>query len=236
MRALHLLKTVVFLIPLVSLYTIVFGTVSLASTVLDPTGRFAHRCARGWAWLILKTSGVKVRVSGIERLDRSRSYVFAANHQSLFDIPAVFASLPFDLRIIAKASLGGIPFIGWHLRRAGHLLINRSNPGAGVVKKMGKLVSERQSLIVFPEGTRSLDGTVGRFKGGSFVIAVEAGVPVVPISISGSRHVMAKGTLMVRPGDVWMKVHDAIDTARVPREDVRALADSVRAIVAADAT
>jgi 1-acyl-sn-glycerol-3-phosphate acyltransferase len=236
MRALHLLKTVVFLIPAVSVYTIVFGTVSLASTIVDPSGRFAHRCARGWAWLILKTSGVKVRVSGVERLDRARSYIFAANHQSIYDIPVVFASLPFDLRIIAKASLGGIPFLGWHLRRAGHLLVDRSNPGASVVKKMAKLVGAKQSLIVFPEGTRSLDGIVGRFKGGSFAIALDSGVPVVPVSISGSRHVMLKGRVAVFPGEIELTVHAPVETAGVARDDVRAFADSVRAIVAAAAT
>lgn len=235
MRALHLLKTIVVLIPLISVYTIVCGTVSLASTVMDPSGRFAHRCARMWAWLILKTSGVNVRVAGLERLDPSRSYIFAANHQSIYDIPVVFATLPFDLRIIAKESLGKIPFLGWHLRRAGHVLVDRSNPGAGVVKKMGKLAAARQSLIVFPEGTRSLDGVVGRFKGGSFVIALESGVPVVPISLSGSRHVMLKGHVTVFPGEVLLTVHPPIETDGVARADVRAFADTVRTIVAADA-
>lgn len=236
MRALHLLKTIVFLIPVITVYTIVLGTVSLVSTLVDPSGRFAHRCARAWARLILKTSGVTVRVSGLERLDRSRSYVFAANHQSIYDIPVVFASLPFDLRIIAKASLGRIPFMGWHLRRAGHLLVDRSNPGAGVVKKMAKLVGAQQSLIVFPEGTRSVDGVVGRFKGGSFVIAVEAGVPVVPVSIGGSRHVMLKGHLTVFPGEVLLTVHEPVETATLARDDVRAFADGVCATVAATAT
>ena len=236
MRALHLLKTIVFLIPAVSLYTIVFGTVSLASTVVDPSGRFAHRCARGWARLILKTSGVRVRVAGLERLDRTRSYIFAANHQSIYDIPVVFASLPFDLRIIAKESLGRIPFMGWHLRRAGHLLVDRANPGAGVVRRMAKLVGAKQSLIVFPEGTRSLDGAVGRFKGGSFVIALDAGVPIVPVSLGGSRHVMRKGHVTVMPGEVVLTVHAPVETTSIPRAEVRGLADSVRAIVAAAVT
>src|SRR6516165_4682372 len=159
------LRTVLFLIPAISLYTVVLGTVSLVSTLVDRSGDSGHRCARAWSWLILKTSGVRVTVDGLERLDPSRSYVFAANHQSIYDIPIVFASLPFQLRIIAKESLGRIPFMGWHLRRAGHLLVDRSNPGAGVVKKMARLVAEGHSLIVFPEGTRSLDGAVGRFKG-----------------------------------------------------------------------
>src|SRR4051812_17400957 len=111
----HFWRTVLYLIPAVSLYTIVLGTVSLVSTVFDRSGDFGHKCARAWARLILKTTGVRVRVSGLERLDPSRSYVFAANHQSIYDIPIVFAALPYQVRIVAKDSLGKIPFLGWHL-------------------------------------------------------------------------------------------------------------------------
>ena len=227
----HWWRTVFYLIPAVTLYTIVLGATSLASTIVDRSGDFAHGCARAWAWLILKTSGVRVRVIGADRVDFSRSYVFAANHQSIYDIPIVFTSLPAQLRIVAKQSLGRIPFMGWHLHRAGHLLVDRQNPGAGVVKKMAKLVGEHHSLIVFPEGTRSVDGTVGRFKGGSFVFALDSGMPIVPISISGSRHVMKKGQLMVCPGDVTLTVHEPIDTGGIGRDGVRGLADRVREAV-----
>ena len=230
------LRTVLFLIPAISLYTVVLGTVSLVSTLVDRSGDSGHRCARAWSWLILKTSGVRVTVDGLERLDPSRSYVFAANHQSIYDIPILFASLPFQLRIIAKESLGRIPFMGWHLLRAGHVLVDRSNPGAGVVKKMARLVAAGHSLIVFPEGTRSADGVIGRFKGGSFVIALHSALPVVPITIAGSRHVMTKGQLTVRRGEVSLTVHDPIETSALPRGGVRELADKVRDIVAAQPT
>jgi 1-acyl-sn-glycerol-3-phosphate acyltransferase len=225
------LKTIFFLIPAISVYTIVFGSISLLSTLFDRSGNFSHRCARGWAWMILKTSGVRVNVAGLERLDASRSYVFAANHQSIYDIPIVFACLPFQLRIISKESLGRIPFIGWHLLRAGHVLVDRSNPGAGVVKKMARLVDAGHSLIVFPEGTRSLDGAIGRFKGGSFVIALQSALPVVPITITGSRHVMLKGQVTVHPGAVALTVHEPIETKDLSRDVVRDLADRVRAVV-----
>ena len=106
------------------------GTVSLVSTLFDRSGDFGHRCARAWAWLILKTTRrARAASSGLEHLDPARSYVFAANHQSIYDIPIVFASLPLQLRIVAKESLGRIPFLGWHLRRTGHLLVDRSKPG-----------------------------------------------------------------------------------------------------------
>ena len=231
-KDLYFWKTVFFLIPLIAVYTIVLGSISLVSTLFDRTGDFAHRCARAWAWLILKTSGVRVTVRGLERLDRSRSYVFAANHQSIYDIPIVFTALPYQLRIVAKQSLGRIPFMGWHLHLAGHLLVDRSRPGAGVVKKMARLIGEHHSLIVFPEGTRSIDGIVQRFKGGSFALAVEAGMPVAPITIAGSRHVMTKGQVTVRPGEVSLTIHDPVETASVSRDSVRELADRVREVVA----
>lgn len=228
----HWWRTVFFLIPAVTLYTIVFGTVSLLSTFVDRKGDFAHRCARAWARWILGTTGVRVRVTGLERLVATRSYVFAANHQSIYDIPIVFSALPFQLRIVAKESLGRIPFMGWHLHRAGHLLVDRRNPGADIVRKMARLVREGSSLIVFPEGTRSVDGQLGRFKKGSFVVAMGSHLPIVPVTITGSRHIMTKGRLLVRPGDVQVTVHAPIPTEGLRREDVHELSDRVRSRVA----
>jgi 1-acyl-sn-glycerol-3-phosphate acyltransferase len=235
MRSFHWWRTVFYLIPAVTLYTVVLGATSLVSTLFDRHGNFAHKCARAWAWLILKTTGVRVRITGLEHLESGRSYVFATNHQSIYDIPIVFTSIPFQLRIVAKASLGRIPFMGWHLRRAGHLLVDRRNPGPDIVRKMRRLVGESSSLIVFPEGTRSVDGTVGRFKKGPFLVAMDAALPVVPVSISGSRYVMRKGDLMVCPGEVELTIHAPIPTAGVARDGVLAFADQVRTTVAAAA-
>ena len=235
MKPWHWWRTVFFLIPAVSLYTVALGTVSLLSSVFDRRGDFGHKCARAWSWLILKTSGVQVQVHGLERLDPSRSYIVAANHQSIYDIPIVFASLPLQLRIISKDSIGRVPFLGWHLQRTGHLLIDRSKSGAGTMKKLARLVRQRHSLIIFPEGTRSIDGSVAKFKGGSFLIAVDAGLPVVPISIQGSRHVMFRGQLMVCPGTVTVTVHEPIETAGVPRNEVRDFSARVHDVVASAA-
>ena len=220
-----------FLIPAISLYTIVLGTASLFSTLFDRKGNFGHRCARAWAWLILKTTGVVAEVDGLQHVEPHRSYVFASNHQSIYDIPILFASLPVQLRIVAKASLGSFPFLGWHLRQTGHLLVDRRNPGPGIVAKMRRLVSEEHSLIVFPEGTRSVDGAVGRFKKGTFVVAVDAQLPVVPVSVAGSRYVMKKGRLMVCPGRVRLTIHPPVATAGVARDQVTAFAERVREIV-----
>jgi 1-acyl-sn-glycerol-3-phosphate acyltransferase len=228
----HWWRTVLFLIPAIGVYTIVLGTISIVSSLVDESGDFGHRCARAWAWLILKTTGVRVTVRGGEGLEPGQSYVFASNHQSIYDIPIVFDSIPLQLRIVAKDSLGSFPFLGWHLRRTGHLLVDRKNPGAGIVKKMARLVGGARSLIVFPEGTRSADGTVARFKGGMFLVAIDAGLPIVPVSIAGSRHVMLKGRLMTCPGDVTITIHDPIPTAGVGRAGARELAARVRAVVA----
>lgn len=224
-----------YLIPAVSLYTIVLGTASLLSTLVDGSGAFGHRCARAWAWLILKTTGVRVRVIGVEHLDPGRSYVLAANHQSFYDIPIVFTSLPLQLRIVAKDSLGRVPFLGWHLRRTGHLLVDRRNPGPGILKRMAQLVRAARSVIVFPEGTRSVNGTVGRFKGGTFLLAIDAGLPVVPVSIAGSRFVMRKGQLMVCPGDVTLTVHPPMETTGIAREQAREFAERVWTVLRREA-
>ena len=204
-------RTVFFLIPTIAAYTVLLGTLSILSTFVDRRGHAAHWCARAWSWLILATTGVEVNLTGLERVGRGQTYVFISNHQSIYDIPVIFASLPFQLRIIAKASLGRFPFLGWHLSRAGHLLVDRSNPDrTAILNQWRHLVSDRISLIIFPEGTRSADGRVGRFRAGSFLLALEAGLTVVPLSISGSRDVMTKGRLATRPGHVVLQVHEPV--------------------------
>ncbi len=224
--------TVFFLIPAITVYTVVLGAVSLVSTVFDRRGHVAHRCARAWSRLILKTTRVTVRLRGAALPPAGASCVFVANHQSTYDIPVLFAAVPRQLRIIAKASLGWFPFLGWHLQRAGHVLVDRANPGASVFKKMRRMVRQGASLVAFPEGTRSADGRVGRFKAGVFLLAIENGLDIVPLTIAGSRHVMRKGRLMTRPGMVDVTVHPAVPTAGLSRGDVRALALRVRDIVA----
>ncbi len=228
----HWWRTVFFLIPAIGVYTIVLGIISMLSTLVDRRGYTAHRCARWWSWLILKTTRVDVHVHGVPIPATSASYVFASNHQSFYDIPILFSTLPHQLRIIAKSSLGWFPFVGWHLKWAGHLLIDRDSPGASVFKKMQRMIGQGASLIIFPEGTRSRDGHVGRFKGGVFLVAIESELPIVPISVSGSRHVMLKDRLMTCPGVVDVTIHPPIPTTGLTRADARALADRVRTIVA----
>ena len=228
----HWWRTVLFLIPAIGVYTIVLGTLSLASSLFERRGYFAHWCARAWSWLILATTGVSVEVSGLDRLPRDRTFIFVANHQSIYDIPVIFASLPYQVRIIAKESLGSFPFLGWHLRRTGHLLVDRRHPDrAGILQRWRALVGEGLSLIIFPEGTRSVDGRVGAFKAGSFLLAIEAGLPVVPLSIDGTCHVMRKGQLTTRPGHVRLTAHAPIETSGMDVGESRALAARARGTV-----
>ena len=233
----HWWRTVFYLIPAITLYTIVLGAASIVSSLFDRRGYFAHACARTWSWLILKTTGVRVRVEGLERITPGTTYVFVANHQSIYDTPVVFASLPYQLRIIAKESLAKFPVLGWHLRRGGHLFVDRRHPDrGGILRRWRALVSEGLSLIIYAEGSRSPDGRVRRFKGGSFLLAIEAGLPIVPIAVIGTRQVMPKGRLRTEPAEVTLIVHDPIAPPPIasptPR-DAKALADRVHAIVAA---
>jgi 1-acyl-sn-glycerol-3-phosphate acyltransferase len=228
----HWWRTVFFLIPAIAIYTIVLGLVSLVTGLFDSTGRWPHKCAQWWGRAILFTTGVKLRYAGRPLPPADQSCVFVANHSSIYDTPIWLAGIPRELRIMAKAALVYVPFIGWHLARSGHVLVNRKNPGAGIFKRMQRMARSGASLMLFPEGSRTPDGQVKTFKPGIFLLAIEHKLPIVPISISGSRVVMPKGRLMVRPATVEIMVHDAIPTAELKREDARKLARRVQEIVA----
>ncbi|HJO39587.1 MAG: lysophospholipid acyltransferase family protein [Vicinamibacterales bacterium] len=227
----HWWRTVFFLIPAIGVYTLVLGVLSLGSSVFGGYGDFGHRCARAWSWLILATTGVDVDVHGRELVTPGEVYVFTSNHQSIYDIPIIFWSLPFQLRIIAKASLGRFPVLGWHLARTGHVLVDRSRPGTEAFRRITTIMARGRSLIVFPEGTRSIDGRLRRFKKAIFVLAIEAGLPVVPVSVTGSRHVMRRGWLMTCPGQVKLTLHRPIATTGLSRDDAADLAERVQRIV-----
>jgi 1-acyl-sn-glycerol-3-phosphate acyltransferase len=231
----HWFRTVFWLIPTIAIYTIVLGILSITSSVFDRRGYFGHACARAWSWLILATTGVEVTVRGLDALVRGRSYVFVANHQSIYDIPCLFWNIPFQLRIIAKESLGRFPMLGPHLKRTGHMLVDRKRPDrTGIFDWANRLTANGLSLIVFPEGTRSRDGMLGKFKGGSIMLAMQTGLTLVPISVIGSRHVMKKGELTTKPGHVTLIVHEPIELTATPEpsvHDVRQLADRVRDII-----
>jgi 1-acyl-sn-glycerol-3-phosphate acyltransferase len=229
----HWWRTVFVLIPLISIYTIVLGTMSLVGGLFDSSGRWAHRCAQWWARAILWTSGVQIVREGTLPPEHE-SVIFVANHSSIYDTPILFTAVPRQLRLMAKATLAYVPFIGWHLARSGHVLVNRTNPGASIFKRMQRMAKQGASLFVFPEGSRTSDGEMKRFKGGMFLLAIENKLPIVPLTIKGSRIVMPKGRLRVEPATVSVKAHEPISTASLSREDARGLATRVRDIIQRD--
>ncbi|MGH9349363.1 MAG: lysophospholipid acyltransferase family protein [Vicinamibacterales bacterium] len=232
----HWWRTVFFLIPAIGVYTVVLGALSIGSSVFDTRGHLGHWCARAWAKLILLTTGVHVDVEGLERLQPGRTYVFVSNHQSHYDTAVLFATLPYQLRIIAKDALGRFPVLGWHLRRTGHILVDRRKPDrAAIFEWAGRLTSLGHSLVVYPEGTRGADGRVAPFKGGSFQIALQAGLAVVPLSLVGTRRIMTKGRIAAHPGRVRLVIHDPIETAAMRDADPRVFGERVRAIIRPDA-
>lgn len=194
-------------------YTIVMATLSLLLWPFDQTGKMQHWCARWWCRLIAWTIGARIRVYGEENVRPDRNYVYMANHSSLVDIPALFAYLPYQFRIMAKKELFHVPFMGWHLRTAGNFPVDRSDgrKTAQSLRRVIEGVRGGKSLAVFPEGTRTPDGRLQEFKPGAFKIALRAGVPIVPVTIRGTRGVLPKGSLAPRPGRVEVIIGKPID-------------------------
>src|SRR5437667_8683639 len=162
-------------IPLIYLYTIIMGSLSLTLSLVDADGRMQHWCAQTWCRMIARTAGAKVRVHGLENIIPGVSYVFLSSHQSYMDIPAMLGYLPVQLRIAAKKSLFKIPFMGWHLSRAGHIPIDRSSTQNAVasMQRAANYLRNGICAFIFPEGTRSRDGYLHKFKKGGFKLAVQ---------------------------------------------------------------
>ena len=215
---------------LIYLYTALCGTASLCGSLIDTRGRWQHACARFWSWLILKTGGIRVRVEGLEHVDPNQTLIFCANHPSAMDIPILFVHLPVQFRFVAKRELFMLPFVGWHLRRAGHIPVDRGRPREALKSfdQAAAKVQEGCSVVLFPEGSRSRTGELGAFKAGTFYLAIRAGVPVVPITLNGTRHVHKPDTYHVRSGQTEMIIHLPIPTAGLTVDDVDALSARVR--------
>ncbi|MBN2188873.1 MAG: 1-acyl-sn-glycerol-3-phosphate acyltransferase, partial [Chitinispirillaceae bacterium] len=164
--------------------------------------------------------GVRVMVNGGEKLAHGEPYVFFANHQSALDIPVLYAGLARPLCFIAKKELFMIPFFGWAMAAVGHVSIDRSSARKAresLASGVGRLKKNAFSLILFPEGTRSADGTLGAFKQGSFSLALDAGVTVVPVAVRGSCDRLPKKSLLVNQGDVYVDICDPIFPAGIEK-------------------
>ena len=227
-------RSLLFTNPLIYFYTAVCGTASLLGSIFDAKGRWQHACARAWSRLILGTSGIQVRVEGLENIAPNGTAIYCVNHQSAMDIPVLFVNLPVQFRFVAKRSLFNMPFMGWHLRRSGHIPVDRDRPREAMkgMRKVAKEIREGKSVLFFPEGHRSRDGQLLPFKAGSFYIAILAGVPIVPITINGTPNVLKPDTYHVRAGQTEMIIHPAISTQGVTLHDVETLSQKVKDAIA----
>jgi 1-acyl-sn-glycerol-3-phosphate acyltransferase len=220
--------------PAALLATALYAAAACVAALVDRSGRATREVGGAWSRLLLRLLRVEVRLSGAEQVPAGPA-VYAANHASALDILVVFGYLPVDFRIIYKRSLSLVPLLGWSIWLGGHLPIDRRNPvrARRSLAAAARCIRGGTSVVVFPEGTRSRDGSVHRFKRGSFSLALEAGAPVVPVSLAGVKAVVPRGMTSLRPGRIRVRIAPPVPVAGRTPEDVEALADEVRGIVVA---
>jgi 1-acyl-sn-glycerol-3-phosphate acyltransferase len=217
---------------LIGVETVVLGVASLVFGLVDRSGRLLHGIVRLWGRLVLHALGVRVDVEAAGTPPAPA--VYAANHGSAIDIPILFAHLPVEFRIIHKRSLYLVPVVGWHLLLGGHIAVDggKAFRARRSLAAAARRIAAGTSVMVFPEGTRAPDERIRLFKRGSFLLAIHAGVPVVPVSLVGVKDVVPAGILTLRPGRVTMRLHPAVPTSGRAAEDAEALAEEVRRTVA----
>jgi 1-acyl-sn-glycerol-3-phosphate acyltransferase len=208
------LRSLLISIPLIVLSTVVMGSLSLAASLVDKTGRTQHHIARLWARMLLAAGFIRVSVEGLEKIDPDASYVFVCNHASFMDIPAILTLVPNQFRFFAKKGLFRIPFLGTHLRRAGHIPVDRSSARASLksMSEGSRRLAGGVSVLLFPEGGRSPVG-LREFKEGAAYIAIKAGEPVVPMALDGMRPLLPMGSIHIRSGSAVLRIGDPIPTA-----------------------
>ncbi len=183
-----------------------------------------------WVWVVSTLFGVSYSLHQGEKADPKQSYIVAPNHQSNVDILALLAMLPVKYRWVVKQSLLKIPFFGWGLGATGAISIDRSNPKQALEKlraESGK-VGGGWSVLVYPEGTRSPHGNLQPFKKGAFMMAVQTGVPILPVAVNGAYKIMPRNTLIVRPGHITVTLCDPIPTEGLTEEDIPQLMEKTR--------
>ena len=216
--------------PLIWLYTVAFGITSIPFGFFDKNGTILHAFARNWSKLIMKTISSPVRVTGLEKIDTSRTYVYAVNHASALDIPVLYASLPFQFRIVHKKELLSYPVIGWHLKRSGQVCVDQQNPShsVGQIKSAVRTLKNGMPLVIFPEGGRTADGNIQPFLAGAFFMAIKARVDIVPIALVGTYELLPMDTFHIRSRPLEMRVGDPIPTSEWTLRNLQGLSAKVQ--------
>jgi 1-acyl-sn-glycerol-3-phosphate acyltransferase len=210
--------------------TFVWSSLACLAAAVDRSGESMVWIARQWTRWILGGCGIRVEAEGLENIDPNQPYVIMTNHQSVMDIGAIVRTLPISFRFVAKKELTWIPVFGWALPLAGHVIIDRRERSKAVssLEQAAQRVSEGVNVIIFPEGTRSATGDLQAFKSGGFHLAIQAQVPILPATISGTRVLTPKHSLRVESGTVKVVYGKPIPTAGLSIDDRGSLKEQVR--------
>jgi 1-acyl-sn-glycerol-3-phosphate acyltransferase len=222
-------------VPVIILMTGFLSTLSVIFSLFDGSGRLQHWCARRWSDFIFFVSRVTVEVEGLEKLQRNGTgQILMANHLSMFDHWAFLSYLPFQFRFAAKSSLFKIPFLGWHLKRSGNLPVYFENPRQTLkgYQKVAKKIRAGTSLVIYPEGERTFDGRIVRFKRGPFLLARTSEAPIIPVTIIGAHRRLKRGSAIIRPGKMELIFHDPIEFVEYKEFELDQMAARVQQIVA----
>jgi 1-acyl-sn-glycerol-3-phosphate acyltransferase len=220
--------------PVLTIVTCIYGSLALLVSLVDKSGRAQHRIAQAWARACVWVSASHVTVRGAENLHKSAVAVYAANHTSYMDTPVVFASLPFQFRILAKKELWPIAFIGWYLNRSGQIPIDTVNTHATLSSlSVGvKALRAGMPLFVFPEGGRTPTGELQPFLSGAAYLAIRAQVPLVPIALDGVYDLLPIHTHHFYPGELTLSVGKPIETKGMTVRQAEELTARVRTAIA----
>ena len=215
----------------IAIYTIILCIWCFLLAIFDRNGRIIHFYgAVPWAKGILWACGVKVIVKGLDNVERSIPCIYMTNHQSYFDILAVLACLSVDFKFILKKELMKIPLLGFAMNRVRYIPIDRKNPRKAIksMNEAAEKIRNGSSVLIFPEGTRSIDGQIQPFKPGGFHLALKSGCDLVPITIVNSHKIVPKGSLRIEKGSFTMNIHKPIPVKGYSRKDMDRLMSLVR--------
>jgi 1-acyl-sn-glycerol-3-phosphate acyltransferase len=203
---------------------------------LSPTGNLAFTISRAWAWVMLKVTGVRAEIRDRGKIRPGQSYVIISNHQSHFDILALVMRLGIQFRWIIKKELRAIPLFGFALYKSNNIFIDRTDRDKAMqsIRDGIRRLPPGVSVLFFAEGTRSPDGAIGPFKKGGFATAVESGLPILPVTVNGSRKVLPKGALAFNRGPLEVIVGDPIDTQGYTHDTIETLIAVTRGTIIAN--